>query len=70
MPNIATDTATNARWAHSVTLKILVRRISNISVAMATRKMPAYSVRVAVVGITEAWRNVAAGSIAPRISAA
>jgi hypothetical protein len=57
---MAIETATNARWAHSVTLKILVRRISNINVAIATRKIPAYSMRLAVVGITDVSGDVVA----------
>ena len=40
MPNIASDSATNAKWYSIVTLKIRVSRISYISVARATKKMP------------------------------
>jgi hypothetical protein len=41
MPNIATDSATNAKWYIIVTLKIRVRRISYISVERATKNKPA-----------------------------
>jgi hypothetical protein len=40
MPNIARDTAMNAKWCHIVTLKRRVRRISYIRVASAIRKTP------------------------------
>ena len=54
MPNIAIDTAMKATWVPSVTLKIRVSRISNISVAMAMKKIPRYSVQQARVGMCAA----------------
>lgn len=41
IPNMAIDMAMKAKWYHMVTLKILVSRISNISIDRVTRKRPA-----------------------------
>jgi hypothetical protein len=40
IPNMATEMAMKAKWYHIVTLKIRVKRISNISAAMVTRNRP------------------------------
>jgi hypothetical protein len=44
---MAMEIATNAKWYHMVTLKILVSRISYMIMVAATRNRPAYVYRVA-----------------------
>ncbi len=41
IPNMAMEIATNAKWYHMVTLKILVSRISYMIIDAATRNRPA-----------------------------